>query len=52
VELDREAGESVLRVKGEVHKKTSVGSTRFKQKNENRSKCIRLCNKWYIIYEM
>jgi len=30
--LDRKAGESVSKVKEEVHKKTSVGGTRFKQK--------------------
>jgi len=32
VELDREVGESISRAKGKVYKKTSVSSTRLRQK--------------------
>jgi len=32
VGMDRETGESISEVEGEVHKRTSVGSTKFRQK--------------------
>ena len=41
--MDRETGEDILEVKGEVHKRTSVSSTKLGQKNEDRSRYIRLC---------
>ena len=50
--LDREAGENFSVVEEEDYKENSVSSTRFKQKNKDRSTCIRLCDRQYIIYEM
>ena len=50
--LDGEAEESVLKIEEEIHKKTSVGSTRFRQKNENKIRCISLCDRWCIIYRI
>jgi len=50
--LNREAREGILEVEKEIHKRTGVNSTRFKQKNENGSKCIGLCDKRDIIYGM
>jgi len=50
MELNREAGESVLEIEGEIYKRTSVSSTRIRQKNKNESGCIRLCDKRSIIY--
>ena len=52
VELDGKAGEGILGVEEEVHKKTSISNTRFRQKNKDRSKCIRLHDRRYIIYGM
>jgi len=39
-------------MKREVYKRTSVNSTRFKQKNQNESRHARLCNKRGVIYGM
>jgi len=50
VGLDREAGENVLRAKGDVYKKTGVSSTRLRLKNENGSGCILLCNRRDVFY--
>ena len=50
--LDREAGEDVSGVEREVHKRTSVSSTRFRQKNEDGSGCVKLYNRRSIIYRV
>jgi len=34
-----------------IHKETSVSSTRLRQKNENRSGCVRLCNRRMLSME-
>ena len=52
VGLDGEVGESILGVEGEIHKRTSVSNTRFRQKNKDGSRCIRLCNRRSTIYGM
>jgi len=52
VGMDREARRGIQRVKGEIHKRTSINNTRSKQKNENESKYIRLCDRGSIIYEV
>jgi len=48
--MNRKAGEGIWETEGEVHKKTSISSTRLKQKNEDGSKYIRLYYKGYFIY--
>ena len=50
--MNRKAGEGIWETEGEVYKKTSVNSTRLKQKNEDGSKCIRLYYEGYFIYEV
>jgi len=45
VELDREIEEDILEAEREIHKRISIGSTRFRQKNEDGSRCIRLCDR-------
>ena len=47
--MDRKVGESIREVKGKVHAKTGVSSAGFKQKNEDRSRCIRLCDRRGIV---
>ena len=47
--MDRKVGESIREVKGKVHAKTGVSSAGFKQKNEDGSRCIRLCDKRGIV---
>ena len=42
----------ILEIKGKVYKRTSVSSIESKQKNENESKYIRLCNENDFIYGM
>ena len=42
--MDGKAGRSIQGIEGEIYKRTSVSSTGFKQKNENGSRHIRLCN--------
>ena len=48
--LDREAREGIQRIKREVYKRASVNSIRFRQKNEDGSRYVRLCNGRDIIY--
>ena len=50
VGLDREAREGIQRIKREVYKRASVNSIRFRQKNEDGSRYVRLCNGRDIIY--
>jgi len=51
VELDRKAEESISGVKREVYKRTGVSSIRFRQKNKNKSRYVRLCNKEVLSME-
>ena len=48
--MSREIREGVQRVKREVYKRTGISSTGFRQKNENKSRHIRLYNRRGIIY--
>ena len=50
--MDRKVGRGVQETKKEVYKKTSVSSTRLKQKNKNGSKCVGLYNEKGIIYRV
>ena len=45
MEVDRKIRENIWKVKGKVYKRTSVSSTRLRQKNENKSRYIRLYNR-------
>ena len=49
VELNRKAGEDIWEVEREIHKGTSIRSARSRQKNEDGSKYVRLCNGRSII---
>ena len=51
VGLDRKAEESISEVKRDVYKKTSVSNTRFRQKNKNESRYVRLYNKRVLSIE-
>jgi len=50
--MDRETGKSIQGAKIKVYQGTSVSSTRLRQKNENGSRYIRLCNGRDFIYGM
>ena len=49
MEVDRKVGESIQEVEGKVHAKTSVSSAGFRQKNEDGSGCVRLCDRRGIV---
>ena len=48
--IDKKAGGSIQRAKGKIHRGTGPGSAGPKQKNEDGSGCIRLCNWGSVIY--
>ena len=50
--MDREAREGVQGAEEEIHKRTSVSSTRLGQKHKNRSWCIGLCNGRGLVLSM
>ena len=50
--LDKKIRKGILRAKEEVHKITSVSSTRSRQKNEDRSRYVRLYYRESFIYRM
>ena len=50
--LDGKAEKGVQEVKEKIHKRTGTNSTRFGQKNKNRSIYIRLYNRKSIIYRI
>jgi len=43
VGVDGKTGESVWKAEEEVHKRISVNGTGLRQKNEDGSRCVRLC---------
>ena len=45
MELDGETGGSIQRTKRVIHERTSISSTRPRQKNEGEDGCIRLCDR-------
>ena len=47
--VGREREKGIQRAEGVVYKGAGVGSSRYRQKNEDGSRCIRLCNGGYII---
>ena len=50
--MDEETGKDISGVERKVHKRTSVSSTGFRQKNENGSKYIGLCYRRSFINEV
>jgi len=50
VELNRKAGEDVWRIEEKIYKGTGVSSTRLREKDEDRSRYIRLCHRRSFIY--
>jgi len=52
VKLKREAGESIQEIEEEIYKRTSVSSTRLKEKNKDEGGCIRLYNRSDVVYGM
>jgi len=50
--LDRKTGKGVSEVEEEIHKGTGISSARLRQKNEDRSKCIGLCDRRSFIHEI
>jgi len=47
--MDREAGESIQGIKEEFYRGADASGTRFRQKNEDGGRCIRLCDGGSII---
>ena len=52
VGMDRKAGRSIWRAEEKIHEETSLGSTGPRQKNEDRSGCIRLHYQESAIHEV
>ena len=42
--MNEKTRRSIQEIEEVIHKRTSVSSTRFRQKNKNESRCMRLCN--------
>ena len=51
VGVGRKAGEGIQEVKRKIYQRASINSIRLRQKNEDRSRCIRLCNGECPIYQ-
>ena len=47
--MNEKTRRSIQEIEEVIHKRTSVSSTRFRQKNKNESRCMRLCNGRCII---
>ena len=41
--MDRKAGEGIWGAEGKIYKRTGISSTGLRQKNEDGSRCVRLC---------
>ena len=50
--MDKKTEEGVQGTEGEIYKKTSTSSIRLRQKNKDRSRCIRLYYKEYYLWNM
>ena len=50
--IDRKVGEGIQRAKREVHKRTGTSNTGLRQKNEDRSRCIRLCYRGFYLWNI
>ena len=46
--MDRKIGEGIWGAEGNIYKRTGVSNTGLKQKNENGSRCIRLCYRSFL----
>ena len=44
MEVEKRARKSIQEVKGGIYDRTSFGSTRLRQRNESRGRCLRLYN--------
>ena len=49
VGVDKKAGESIRGVEEKVYTRTGVSSTGFRQKNEDGSRCFRLCDGRHVV---
>ena len=45
--MDRKARRDIQKFEEEVYKRTGVGSTRPRQKNENKSRCVVVATTYY-----
>ena len=50
--MGNQVGKVIQSTKENIHNRTNFGGTRFRQEDENGSRCVELCDKGSIVDEM